>query len=1797
MMKRHNNLTKKRNSHNFMQVFTCCLTFLLTVHCLCLNNGVFYAAENTKKSFTIGEGITAVLEDGTLTITGQGAVNDFDATSAPFKEYANDIRGLVIEEGITYIGSYLFYGMSNLTGSLVLPKSLTGFGDYAFSGETLDNAPKFTDIQNMYDETTEQSIPHIETLFYPGQTGMVSCSEKNAAFVSAASLAGYKISSTTSEIPKENEDLSDAQSNAEKENKPQQGETSAPVTNRIAKAIPRETNPNHEVYVDSDEGDDNTGSGTKGSPVKTIEKAAELLDSSGTAETNRIVLLSNYKLNKGAYTSPVYPFTICGENPDITLFGGTDTIDNNGFTLSNNIIFDNLKLDKIGHIYACGHDVTLTETVTGSNLYLYGSDNGAFTGVGTLTVNGGTFSRIVGYIRSSTSIEANNKLCTINIGGKANVALLIAGTASGSVQNGNVAMNINGGSVGTIGGGCQGFQTNPSAYSGETAIIVNGGSIGNIYGAGTGRDQSAPTFKGKLNIEIKGGNVKNVYGAGSAGYIVSDSDSSKVYIKASGGEIGNIYAAGKGVETSVKPKSDSPLENTEQFGSLSGDAVVEVSGTATITGNVYASGQGGKTDNYDSTQNAYVKGKVAINVTGGTILGNVFAGGEGVIDNGYETCARVEKDSVISVNVSGGIIEGDIYGGGKTAKVIGKTIIDINGGTVKKNVYGGGKQGLVEQRTTVYIRKGTINGSVYGGAQGVKDTYSAHGGSTLNMTGGWVRGNLYGGSELSNDGKETSETQDLPDLVFVNLTGGTVDGKVFGGSYKGIVNGSTHLHIGLEAVGKCKYYAGAGQAEKPTDLTISNLKIGGSIYAGGDYGGDGVGNYDAITVKGYSHVYIDGTGYSFQNGSNSMKISEGVFGSGASCDAGDKRLVTLDNVGIQKTDASGEIIDATSLKSIQRADQVRIIKSHIRLSGQSDVANANQTTLYSLNRIGDKGSKEGLGQLDNALVLEGGSTIVLDSASIDLANIKSVDDSEQPVTLEKIKTIPNEIVLTTGTMLRIAYTNTEGTEVYGGVHGYSRISITDAKAKAYAYARNLVENSEDGGFVSHSKPDSPLAYQSVGKTYRYWEITNNLYEDVESERDTVLTAQTKAGAGEFVTEKAVVELPPILKESTFRIDKISLPSSVTLTNAAINEENAWQCRDDGTNDDIAKSQESIKKDPLHTFGLYMRMGEGFQASEKGSVIPSNDPVGTHTTKKVVGALDKLPEVEFYLTYDNQGITKSQDLGEVIIEAIRFENDVKKEKITLRVSILTKATSLSDQTLDLYATQTGSYTGKLIVPSGTSRTLTLTGISNNTSLKKVGELNTATDMAITMLPVNNQGWNSADRMTEPFDLATKSEESVILGTTDSRYEAPIEFTLYNLNDFSAKDSTDKIVLTITDSSSNNVKITLQIHWKNSIVECLENCAGKKYEDFSYTDPVTISSESALTTAFQLGTVSDNMDKIWLELRNKEDVVVPMPMKTKITLMVTGKKFYTYKVTGSEADNKVPMTMFKEMWGEGSPQLQSNQKITCILDFDSTTGLDAGEYSFRLRSESTADSIGSAFTIGPSSASIILDGEPMSASNYKFTLSVSNDIDTHLLEQAAVVISPEDTEDFPEGTTFEYKNKVYPLVQGKAYLVMDEFKKQEIIMNIQGSDHGSFDDKRIIKLDVYPIGINAGTSIYNTSGAYALDKKAKFAIDVSLPNRKVKAGDTLQFIAEYAMENFKGESMNIDVAVLKKTNTSYVPVDIPWNISGNNGIKGNGTQIIHVIVPADTEAGTYRVVFTLGDKTMPYNIIVSDTFDRS
>jgi len=79
-----------------------------------------------------GENLNWTLENGVLTISGTGPMYDFSLENpAPWHGCREEIRELIIENGVTTIGSYAFYSCKGLT-SVVIPESVIFIGAYAF---------------------------------------------------------------------------------------------------------------------------------------------------------------------------------------------------------------------------------------------------------------------------------------------------------------------------------------------------------------------------------------------------------------------------------------------------------------------------------------------------------------------------------------------------------------------------------------------------------------------------------------------------------------------------------------------------------------------------------------------------------------------------------------------------------------------------------------------------------------------------------------------------------------------------------------------------------------------------------------------------------------------------------------------------------------------------------------------------------------------------------------------------------------------------------------------------------------------------------------------------------------------------------------------------------------------------------------------------------------------------------------------------------------------------------------------------------------------------------------------------------------------------------------------------------------------------------------------------------------------------------------------------------------------------------------------------------------------------------
>lgn len=72
-------------------------------------------------------------ETCTLTLSGTGITEDFNSTDPEWKEFKDEIKNVVIDEGITHLGNKLFLEHKNLK-QVTLPSTLETLGDDVFNG-------------------------------------------------------------------------------------------------------------------------------------------------------------------------------------------------------------------------------------------------------------------------------------------------------------------------------------------------------------------------------------------------------------------------------------------------------------------------------------------------------------------------------------------------------------------------------------------------------------------------------------------------------------------------------------------------------------------------------------------------------------------------------------------------------------------------------------------------------------------------------------------------------------------------------------------------------------------------------------------------------------------------------------------------------------------------------------------------------------------------------------------------------------------------------------------------------------------------------------------------------------------------------------------------------------------------------------------------------------------------------------------------------------------------------------------------------------------------------------------------------------------------------------------------------------------------------------------------------------------------------------------------------------------------------------------------------------------------------
>ncbi len=236
------------------------------------------------------------------------------------------------------------------------------------------------------------------------------------------------------------------------------------------------------VYV-SDAGDD-TAAGTDAAPVKTLDKAYELIGNEGT-----IAIKGTYT-QEANYMAPKHTGKVTIKGAD-----SSSVFKNSGgqrFFIGGVTEFTDLKMDftaKLWMLICSYNDCTISETVTvdsGANVtYLLAGapDGGAIENDPkpvTFTINGGTWGEVIGLIRGGTnSVDGfltaeDYKDCdmTFNIGKNASINKLAAYTRNyddALIIDAACTINLNGGKIGSwIGASCSRTSDNHGYGKGMT---------------------------------------------------------------------------------------------------------------------------------------------------------------------------------------------------------------------------------------------------------------------------------------------------------------------------------------------------------------------------------------------------------------------------------------------------------------------------------------------------------------------------------------------------------------------------------------------------------------------------------------------------------------------------------------------------------------------------------------------------------------------------------------------------------------------------------------------------------------------------------------------------------------------------------------------------------------------------------------------------------------------------------------------------------------------------------------------------------------------------------------------------------------------------------------------------------------------------------------------------------------------------------------------------------------------------------------------------------------------------------
>ncbi len=159
------------NRSGLRMFFTTAMVLSVLILLLCASEG-----SDADTGGSCGTDATWSYKNGTLTISGIGAMDDYSAESdtTPWSGYRDSIAAIFVSNGITSVGNYAFHDYTTVY-SVTLPDSLTAIGTSAFAyctGLTELTLPINLDPVSSNDSPAFEGCTNIQTVGFSRGTGI-----------------------------------------------------------------------------------------------------------------------------------------------------------------------------------------------------------------------------------------------------------------------------------------------------------------------------------------------------------------------------------------------------------------------------------------------------------------------------------------------------------------------------------------------------------------------------------------------------------------------------------------------------------------------------------------------------------------------------------------------------------------------------------------------------------------------------------------------------------------------------------------------------------------------------------------------------------------------------------------------------------------------------------------------------------------------------------------------------------------------------------------------------------------------------------------------------------------------------------------------------------------------------------------------------------------------------------------------------------------------------------------------------------------------------------------------------------------------------------------------------------------------------------------------------------------------------------------------------------------------------------------------------------------------------------------